>query len=114
MELIIHEVMEKISASYVKGLDNLLKEKNDISEFILNTKKNLDEIGTMLVADALETVDEAYRGSKARKLNWTIKSKADPKTLTTMFGDVKYNRTYYVNKNTGEYCYCLLYTSRCV
>ena len=105
MELIIHEVMEKISANYVKGLNNLLKEKNDISEFILNTKKNLDEIGTMLVADALETVDEAYRGSKARKLNRTIKSKADPKTLTTMFGDVKYNRTYYVNKNTGEYCY---------
>jgi len=105
MELIIHEVIEKISSSFIKELNNLSKEKKDISEFILNTKKTLDEIGTMLVAEALETVDEAYRYSKARKVNWSIKSTADPKTLTTIFGDVKYKRTYYKSKKTGEYCY---------
>ena len=105
MELIIHEVLEKISGSYEEELIKLFKEKKEISEFILNMKKSLDEIGTMLVAEALETVDEVYRNSKARKLNWSIKSKADQKTLTTMFGDVKYKRAYYVNKRTGEYSY---------
>ncbi|MDD3318248.1 MAG: ISLre2 family transposase [Methanosarcina sp.] len=105
MELIIHEIVEKISSSYEKEFKKLIVEKRDISEFILGTKKTLDEIGVTLVAEALETIDEAYRNSKDRKQNWTVKSKDDKKTLTTIFGEVKYNRTYYENKKTGEYSY---------
>jgi len=40
MELIIHEVMEKISSSYEKELIELLKERKDISEFILIQKSH--------------------------------------------------------------------------
>lgn len=105
MNLIIHEVMERIFTSYQKELENIGQENKDISEFILNIKKGLDEIGTMLVAEALETLDEAYRASPLRKKNWSIKSKADPKTLSTIFGDVKYKRSYYINKQTKEYSY---------
>lgn len=105
MELIIHEIVEKISSSYEKELKKLILEKGDISEFILGTKKTLDEIGVTLVEEALETIDEAYRNSKDRKHNWTVKSKDDKKTLTTIFGEIKYKRTYYENKKTGKYCY---------
>jgi len=105
MELIIQKIIEKISSSYEKELKNLITEKRDISEFILDTKKTLDEIGVALVAEALETLDVAYRNSKDRKHNWTIKSKSDKKTFTTIFGEVKYKRTYYENKKTGEYSY---------
>ncbi|NLC11473.1 MAG: hypothetical protein GX767_04380 [Firmicutes bacterium] len=105
MELIIQKIVEKITSSYEKELINLLQEKKDISQFILNTKKALDEIGTMLVAEALETVDEAYRSSKERKRSWNIKSKDNEKTLATIFGEVRYKRTYYQNKKTKEYCY---------
>jgi len=105
MELIIQKIIEKISNSYEKELKNLIKERRDISDFILSTKKTLDEVGTTLVAEALETIDEVYKNSKARKLNWTVKSKDDKKTLITIFGEVKYKRTYYENKKTGEYSY---------
>jgi uncharacterized protein (DUF2147 family) len=105
MELIIHEIVEKISKNYEKDLVGLIKEKGDISEFILATRKTLDEVGVILVAEALETIDEAYRNSKDRKRNWTIKSKDDKKTLTTIFGEARYKRTYYENKKTGEYSY---------
>lgn len=105
MELIIQEIIEKISNGFEKSLESLLEEGKDISEFILSTKKTLDEIGTTLVAEALEIVDEAYRNSNDRKQSWTIKERAAKKTLTTIFGDVKYERTYYENKVTGEYCY---------
>lgn len=105
MELIIQEIIEKISSSYEKELNTLISERRDISEFILATKKTLDDIGVTLVAEALETIDEAYKNSKGRKYNWTVKSKDDKKTLITIFGEVKYKRTYYENKKTGEYSY---------
>ena len=105
MELIIHEIIQKISSSFEKELKNLIEEGKDISEFILSTKKTLDEIGVTLVAEALETIDEAYKNSKDRKRSWTVKSKEDEKALTTIFGEVKYKRTYYENKKTGEYSY---------
>ena len=105
MELIIQEILEKISSSYEKEIKNLIKEKRDISEFIRGIKKTLDEIGITLVAEALETIDEAYKNSKDRKRNWRVKSKEDKKSLMTIFGEVKYKRTYYENKKTKEYSY---------
>lgn len=105
MELIIQEIIKKISSSYEKELENLIRERRDISQFILTTKKTLDEVGITLVTEALETINEAYRNSKERKRNWTVKEKAAKKTLTTIFGEVRYKRTYYKNKKTGEYSY---------
>jgi hypothetical protein len=65
MELIIQKIIEKISSSFEKDLKNLIMEREDISEFILHTKKTLDEVGVSIVAEALETIDEAYRKSQA-------------------------------------------------
>ena len=53
----------------------------------------------------METINEIYRNSKERKRDWTIKEKANEKTLGTIFGEVRYKRTYYQNKKTGEYSY---------
>ena len=105
MEMIIQEIMQKIISSFEKELENLIKEKRDISEFILATKKTLDDVGATLVAKALETIDQVYKNSKDRKRYWTVKEKAAKKTLTTIFGEVRYKRTYYKNKKTGEYSY---------
>ncbi len=105
MGLIIQEIIDKISSSFEKELENLIRERRDISEFILATKKTLDEIGVTLVTEALETMDEVYRNSKARKRDWEVKEKAAEKTLMTIFGEVRYERTYYKNKRTGKYSY---------
>ena len=105
MEPIIQKIIEKISKSYEKEIEKLISERKDISEYVLATKKTLDEVGVALVKEALETVDQAYKSSKARKRNWVVKSKDDEKTLTTLFGEVDYKRTYYENKKTGEYSY---------
>jgi hypothetical protein len=105
MELIIQQIINKISNSFEKELESLIRERRDISDFILATKKTLDDVGSTLVAEALETVNEVYRNSKNRKLNWTIKERAAKKLLLTIFGEVRYERTYYKNKRTGEYSY---------
>ena len=105
MELIIQEITNKIISRFEQDLEKLIRERRDISDFILATKKTLDEVGAGLVTEALEIINEVYRNSKERKKSWKIKEKAAKKTLTTIFGEVRYRRTYYQNKKTGEYSY---------
>ena len=105
MELIIQEIAEAIRVEFAGELQRLLIEERDISEFIMGTKTMLDEIGVKLVAEALETLDQAVKESADRKRTWLVKSKKDIKNMATIFGEVSYSRTYYQNKKTGEYSY---------
>jgi len=105
METIIQEISQKIIKETKENLIKTLTENKDISEFILDTKKMLDEIGVKIVTEALETVDYLVKEERWRKKDWTVERKKDKKTITTIFGEVKYKRTYYKNKKTGEYKY---------
>lgn len=105
MNTIIHEVMKKITKDYTNSIDKLIGEKTDISKFILEMKKSLDEVGTELVGRAIEIVDGVVRDSKSRKKEYYIQRRDDEKTILTVFGEVKYRRTYYKNKKDGSYAY---------
>lgn len=102
---IIQQVLEVITKEYFDNLNSLVVNQENISDLILKTDKMLKNVGTMLVKDALEELDQCVRKSKERKANWYIERRADEKTLSTILGDVTYERTYYMNKHTGEYAY---------
>ena len=70
MEFIIQEITDKIISNFEKDLEKLIRERRDISDFILATKRILDEVGADLVAEALEIVNQVYRNSKERKKYW--------------------------------------------
>lgn len=105
MNIIIQQIVEKIIKSTNKNLEMVLNEGKGISDFLINTKKVLDEIGVDLACGVLEEVDRRVKVDKNRKQDWVVKSKDNGKSLGTMFGEVKYKRTYYENKKTGEYKY---------
>ena len=105
MDKIIQEVMEKIISDNANNLETLFNEHRDISQYILKTKEMLDEIGTRLVGSTLEMADEMVMESAWRKNHWYIQRKNDEKSLTTLFGEVKYSRTYYKHKTEGSYSY---------
>ena len=105
MNTIIHEIVEKITLDMKKNLEDLILNSKDISTFIINTSKTLDEIGVKIVKEALEINDETIRVSKERKKDYYIQRRKDPKTLITKFGEVNYERTYYKNKKDGSYEY---------
>ena len=50
-------------------------------------------------------MDKRVKEDINRKQKWIVKSKNNIKSLATTFGEVKYKRTYYENKKTGEYKY---------
>ena len=105
MDIIIQQIVEKIIKSTNKNLEMVLKEGKGISDFLIETKKILDEIGVDLACGVLEEIDQRVKRDINRKQNWIVKSKDNIKSLATMFGEVEYKRTYYENKKTGEYKY---------
>ncbi|MHC6178301.1 UPF0236 family transposase-like protein [Clostridium sp. JNZ X4-2] len=72
--------------------------------FILELKKKLDILGVEICKIALESADEAVKLEPNRKTEWIVDRK-DAKTLLIVFGEVKYKRTYYRSKSTGEHKY---------
>src|SRR5690606_39589605 len=65
MNTIIHEIIEKITRDFNNNIEDLMLNSRDISRFIINTKKSLDEIGAMIVKEALEMLEDR----KSTRLN---------------------------------------------
>lgn len=101
----ITEIAELITSSFEENFEKTLTEKKDISEFVIEIKKTLDQIGTVLAKEALEMLDSLVKGDSRRKQNWYVHEKAAPNTFATIFGEVHYHRTYYKHKSEKEYRY---------
>ena len=48
--------------------------------------------------EILETMDIQFKNSENRKLFYNISKSNIPRTITTLFGDVTFSRTYYISK----------------
>lgn len=55
---IIQQVIEIITKEHYDILEETLRNKGDIGDFVLKTKEMLDIVGTKLVKDALESVPQ--------------------------------------------------------
>jgi hypothetical protein len=53
----ITEIAKLITTSFEENIEKMISEKRDLSEFIIEIKKALDKSGTILIAEALETMD---------------------------------------------------------
>lgn len=91
--------LEKIS-------ENFFRNPQDLTQMILDVKQNVVDFALAVVADNLNQMDEAIRNSHNRKKNWNI-VKRDSTSLLTSLGTVRYQKTLFVHKTTGERCYLL-------
>lgn len=105
MNTIIHEIMKEITTGYREVFEDLVKGSKDLSKFIIELKKILDNVGAELTANSLEMLDEIVRDSANRKKEYYIQRRNDEKRIMTVFGEVSYCRTYYKNIKDGGYTY---------
>ncbi len=101
----ITEIVGLITRSFEENFEKMLTEKKDISEFVIEVKKTMDQVGTVLAKEALEMMDSLVKCDSRRKQNWYVHEKSAPNTLATIFGEVHYQRTYYKHKTEKEYRY---------
>ena len=98
MNTIISQFVEKCTKNFYEAIENIVKENGTVGDLTVSLKKDFDELGVKLVQYALESVDNELCNDAARKKSWSIDKKLQEKTLTTIFGDVHYQRTYFVSK----------------
>ena len=104
MDTIIQDFAEDVSTKLRKMLENIMSGSNEgISALVTLLKEELDKLGTELCRYFIEAADEIIKESSKRQKEWVVERSNDQKTLATVFGKVKYERTYYKSKGDKGY-----------
>ncbi len=72
MDNIIQEILVKVINKHYENQKELFEEGKDISDFILQTKEILDDLGRYLIKETLEKSDEIMKASPKRKSEWYV------------------------------------------
>ena len=67
--------------------------------------KDLNQLGKDILICVLETKDQYILEHKEERKDWEVVRRDDPKEILTIFGQVRYKRTYYRNPKTKQYAY---------
>ncbi|PKM53668.1 MAG: hypothetical protein CVV00_11365 [Firmicutes bacterium HGW-Firmicutes-5] len=91
--------IEKIVESFMND------ETMNIGEFVLGLEKPLQELQREIIAETIEGIDEVYRNSIYRTNRYVIERSKDPNAFMSTCGEIRYTRTYFKSKETGDYIY---------
>lgn len=88
-----------------KAEDNFIGQK-DLASLESNVKDIVLNLGLNIIAETLENYDKAIKNSPNRKAKWNI-VRTDKKELITSLGTICYEKTLYINPESGERAYLL-------
>ena len=103
----ILQFVEKDIRELEKKVEKILVGEADNDDLAAEIHKRVLNLGKSLQVEIYEKLDEEIRNSISRKKNWNIERRNEPKELLDVMGTIRYNRTGYVRKGTGEYIYLL-------
>jgi len=69
------------------------------------TRLSPNDIGRLLLAENVRTIEQSMQNSEERKAEWVVQARGREKTISTLLGDLQYERTYYKHRVTGEFKY---------
>ena len=94
----------------VKNLTEIFSHYTDdltkFAEMVYGVTKEVTRLGLSMIEEELESYDELLRKRQDLRKGWYIE-RCDETKLLTSLGEIRYSRTYFHNKETGEYCYLL-------
>ncbi len=102
---IIQEISEIVISKGMKDIEEVMLEGGNISELTTKIEKVVNGIGRELTRYILEETDREVRESRERKRKWNIQKRGVENTYQTIFGEVRYERTYYKRKQKKEFVY---------
>jgi hypothetical protein len=104
------EIVRLVEAKVLLLAEDILKVLEggtDYLSFESKLKKELDGLGCEILQVVLEGIEQKIRKSEDRKRNWTVVRKNDQKEILTLFGLLRYGRSYYRHKESKKYSYLL-------
>ncbi len=90
----------------VEIFGDLLNKGMNITELAARIKELTDKLGREAIEAIIEELDRIIKEDKRRKEKWVVERK-DKKRLTTILGDIEYERTYYKSREDGRYTYLI-------
>jgi len=91
-----------------KVVGKVLKDEKDVDDLTDLVHEKVLKLGTNLLSEIYEKLDEQIRESIVRKKHWNIEHRNQQKTILTIMGEVKYKRTGYYTKGSGKKDYIYL------
>lgn len=85
----------------------LVSGEKDSGDYSLAVEEAVRHLAQDIVGESYELLDQMIKESAIRKQNWTVERKEEVKELLDVVGTIRFKRTGYVNKTTGEYIYLL-------
>ena len=84
-----------------KKVKNFVCNGGDLADLVLNLKEDVFELVRNILQEVIEDMDNLLRNNQERKKYWEIIRKDENKILT-IFGEVRYRRTYFKLKNGNK------------
>lgn len=91
--------LEKIMVDYAGDMTKTAEMVRGVSEAVI-------KLGLSIIAEEWESYDELLRKRRSMRPEWYI-VRRDETSLLTSLGSVRYHKTLFKNKGTGEYAYLL-------
>lgn len=102
----IQQFNEKGIAILESLIEKFLKEPKDMASFVIGVRDAVVRLGLDIISETITDCNNMLRDSSKRKASWVV-VKTDEKHLLTSIGDVRYEKTLFRNKSTGETRYLL-------
>jgi len=100
---IITELNRKITTHMTTCMDKAFEEGSGLTGMIESTLTLVREMGRDMMVEMIGTLEESLLNSEDRKLEWVVQSRNREKTISTLLGDICFQRTYYKNRETGVF-----------
>ena len=90
-----------------KDIQKLLEGEIDCAELSIDIQKRLELLGTSMISEIYELIDQEIFNSLVRKKNWHVEHKDEPRELVDVMGLLRFRRRGYVPKAGGKNIYLL-------
>ena len=97
---------EKSISIFEKLEEKFYKDPKHFAEYVQGLTEELHKLGTMIIAETLEHMDQDLCKSSKRKENWNVEKHVS-KNLVTSLGNVTFNKTLFCKKDGTESVYLL-------
>lgn len=94
--------VKRLTEIFSKYTDDLTK----FAEMVQGVTKEVTRLGLSIIEEELESYDQLLRERQDLRKGWYIERRDETKLLTSL-GEIQYHKTYFHNRETGEYCYLL-------
>ena len=75
-----------------ENIQGLLSGATDSAELSLDIQKRLEYLGTQMIAEIYELLDDEIFNSLVRKNKWYVEHKDEPRELVDVMGTIRFKR----------------------